>query len=167
MNGKIKAALGILVVVVALGAYFIVAQKSSAPSISLTTLQGEKLEMNALRGKVVLVNFWATSCTTCIKEMPALIETHHKYAPQGYETLAIAMDYDTPGFISAYALKTNLPFKVAHDADGAAAKAFGDIRLTPTTFLVDKQGNIVKRYLGEPDFAALHAEIEALLKAPA
>lgn len=167
MNGKVKAALGVLVVVIALGAYFIVAQKSPAPSISLTTLQGEKLEMNALRGKVVLVNFWATSCTTCIKEMPALIETHRKYAPQGYETLAIAMDYDTPGFISAYALKTNLPFKVAHDADGAAAKAFGDIRLTPTTFLVDRQGNIVKRYLGEPDFAALHAEIEALLKAPA
>lgn len=167
MNGKVKAVLGVLVVVIALGAYFIVAQKSPAPSVSLTTLQGEKLEMNALRGKVVLVNFWATSCTTCIKEMPALIETHHKYAPQGYETLAVAMDYDTPGFIAAYVLKANLPFKVAHDADGAAAKAFGDIRLTPTTFLVDKQGNIVKRYLGEPDFAALHAEIEALLKAPA
>ena len=167
MNGKIKAALGVVIVVVALCAYFIVAQKSSAPAISLTTYQGEKVEMNALRGKVVLVNFWATSCTTCIKEMPALIDTHRKFAAQGYETVAIAMDYDTPGFVAAYALKNALPFKVAHDADGAAAKAFGDIRLTPTTFLVDKQGRIVKRYLGEPDFAQLHAEIEALLKAPA
>jgi peroxiredoxin len=166
MNGKIKAALGVLIVVVALCAYFIVAQKSPAPAISLTTYQGEKVEMNALRGKVVLVNFWATSCTTCIKEMPALIETHRKYVAQGYETVAIAMDYDTPGFITAYALKNDLPFKVTHDADGAAAKAFGDIRLTPTTFLIDKQGNIVKRYLGEPDFAQLHSEIEALLKAP-
>jgi len=167
MSGKIKAALGILIVVVALCTYFIVAQKSPAPALSLTTLQGEKLELNALRGKVVLVNFWATSCTTCVKEMPTLIDTHRQYASQGYETVAIAMDYDTPGFIAAYALKNGLPFKIVHDADGKAAKAFGEIRLTPTTFLLDKQGNIVKRYLGEPDFAKLHAEIEALLKAPA
>lgn len=167
MNGKLKATLGVVVVVIALCAYFIVAQKSVAPALSLITLQGEKLELNALRGKVVLVNFWATSCTTCVKEMPALVETHRKYAAAGYETVTIAMDYDTPGFVTAYALKNGLPFKIVHDADGAAAKGFGDIRLTPTTFLIDKQGNIVKRYLGEPDFAQLHAEIEALLKAPA
>ncbi|MBY0339608.1 MAG: TlpA family protein disulfide reductase [Rhodocyclaceae bacterium] len=167
MNGKFKAAAGVLVVVVALCAYFIVAQKSSAPAIALTTLQGEKLELTALQGKVVLVNFWATSCTTCIKEMPALVSTHEKFAARGYETVAIAMDYDTPDFIRAYVQKSGLPFKIAHDADGGAARAFGDIRLTPTTFLIDRQGNIIKRYLGEPDFAALHAEIEALLKAPA
>ena len=164
MSGKIKAAAGVFVVVIALCAYFIVAQKSSAPAIALITLQGEKLELNALRGKVVLVNFWATSCTTCVKEMPALVETHRKYAPQGYETVAIAMDYDTPNFIAAYVLKSGLPFKVAHDTDGSAARAFSDIRLTPTTFLIDRQGNIIKRYLGAPDFDALHAEIEALLK---
>ena len=167
MNGKIKATLGVLVIVIALCAYFIVAQKSSAPALTLTTYQGEKLELNALQGKVVLVNFWATSCTTCVKEMPVLIETHRKYAAQGYETVAIAMDYDTPGFVAAYALKNGLPFKVVHDADGAAAKAFGDIRLTPTTFLIDRQGRIVKRYLGALSFDQLHAEIEALLKAPA
>jgi peroxiredoxin len=167
MNGKLKAALGVFVIVIAVSTYFIVAQKSVTPALSLTTYQGEKLELNALRGKVVLVNFWATDCTTCIKEMPALVETHRKYAAQGYETVAIAMNYDTPGFVAAYALKNGLPFQIAHDADGSAAKAFGDIRLTPTTFLIDKQGTIVKRYLGEPDFAKLHSEIEALLKAPA
>lgn len=167
MSGKIKAALGVLLVVVALCAYFIVAQKSPAPSVALATLQGEKLRTDDLRGKVVLVNFWATNCTTCVKEMPALMETHLKYAAQGFETLSIAMDYDPPGFVTAYALKNNLPFKVVHDADGSVAKAFGDIRLTPTTFLLDKQGRIIKRYLGAPDFASLQAEIEALLKAPA
>ena len=167
MNGKLKAALGILVVVAALGAYFIVAQKSRAPALTLTTYQGEKLELNAERGKVLLVNFWATSCTTCIKEMPDLVATHLKYASQGYETVAIAMDYDVPSYVAAYTIKNNLPFPVSHDKDGSAAKAFGGVRLTPTTFLIDRQGNIVKRYLGEPDMAALHAEIEALLKAPA
>jgi peroxiredoxin len=167
MNGKIKAALGVLIVIAALGAYFIVAQKSRAPALTLTTYQGEKLELNAERGKVLLVNFWATSCTTCIKEMPDLVATHRKYASQGYETIAIAMDYDVPNYIAAYAIKNALPFPVAHDSDGSAAKAFGGVRMTPTTFLIDKQGNIVKRYLGEPDMAALHAEIEALLKASA
>lgn len=167
MNGKLKATLGVLVVVIATCAYLIVAQKSMAPALTVTTYQGQKLELNALRGKVLLVNFWATSCTTCVKEMPALVATHNKYAAQGYATVAIAMDYDVPGFIAAYAMKNALPFAVAHDADGTAAKAFGDIRLTPTTFLIDKQGHIIKRYLGAPDFAQLHAEIEALLKAPA
>lgn len=167
MNVKLKAALGIVIIVAALGAYFIVAQKSPAPAVSLTTLQGKSFELNALRGKVVLVNFWATSCTTCVKEMPALSETYRKYAGQGYEMIAVAMDYDTPAFIAAYTLKNALPFSVAHDANGQVAKAFGDIRLTPTTFLIDKQGKIVQRYLGEPDFAKLHAQIEALLKAPA
>lgn len=167
MNGKLKAALGVLIVLIAASAYLIVAQKSSAPALTLTTYQGQKLELNALRGKVLLVNFWATSCTTCVKEMPALIDTYRTYVGQGYETIAIAMDYDTPAFIAAYASKNGLPFPVVHDADGTAAKAFGDIRLTPTTFLIDKQGHIVKRYLGAPDFAQLHAEIERLLKAPA
>jgi peroxiredoxin len=167
MNGKLKAALGVFVIVIAVSAYLIVAQKSVAPALSLMTYQGEKLELKALRGKVVLVNFWATDCSTCIKEMPALIETHRKYAAQGYETVAIAMSYDTPSFVTAYAHKNGLPFQITHDADGSAAKAFGDIRLTPTSFLIDKQGNIVKRYLGEPDFTKLHGQIEALLKAPA
>ncbi|HTJ96148.1 MAG TPA: TlpA disulfide reductase family protein [Rhodocyclaceae bacterium] len=166
MSGKLKAALGVIVVIAALGTYFIVAQKSVAPAVALTTYQGQKIDLTSLQGKVVLVNFWATDCPTCIKEMPALIETHNRYAGQGYETVAVAMSYDKPGFVSAYALKNALPFKVAHDADGTAAKAFGDIRLTPTSFLIDKHGNIVKRYLGEPDFSQLHTEIEALLKEP-
>lgn len=167
MHGKLKAALGVLVVVLALGAYFIVAQKSQAPALRLATIDGKNVELKAQRGKVLFVNFWATSCTTCVHEMPALIDTQRKYAAQGYETLAIAMDYDTPGYVAAFALRNGLPFIVAHDADGKAAQAFGGVRLTPTSFLIDKQGNIVKRYLGEPDMAALHAEIEALLKAPA
>lgn len=167
MNGKFKAALGVLVVVIALGAYFIVAQNTQAPALTLATINGKHLDLKAERGKVLLVNFWATSCTTCVHEMPDLIATYRKYAPQGYETVAIAMDYDTPAYVATFTLKNGLPFPVAHDADGSAAKAFGGVRLTPTSFLIDKQGNIVKRYLGEPDMAALHAEIEALLKAPA
>ena len=115
------------------------------------------------KGKVTLVNFWATSCVTCIAEMPKLVETHQKYKAKGYETLAVAMDYDTPAYVVHFAKTRELPFKVAIDNTGAVAKAWGDVKLTPTTYLVDKQGQIVKRYVGEPNFAELHALIEKLL----
>ena len=73
------------------------------------------------------------------------------------------MQYDKPEYVSRFAAQRALPFLVAYDHDGQAAKAWGDVRLTPTTFLLDKQGRIVKRYVGQPDFAALHAQIEKLL----
>ena len=73
------------------------------------------------------------------------------------------MQYDKPEYVSRFATQRALPFLVAYDHDGQAAKAWGDVRLTPTTFLLDKQGRIVKRYVGQPDFAALHAQIEKLL----
>lgn len=164
MKAKLRIALAVVFVAAIAGiSYFIVAQKPLAPAIEITTLQGDKIALSALRGKVVLVNFWATSCTTCVHEMPQIKSTYEQFSPRGYETLAIAMNYDTPEYIRAYVAKNGLPFTVAHDAQGAAAAAFGDIRLTPTTFLIDKQGHIVQRYLGEPDFTQLHALIDKLL----
>ena len=77
--------------------------------------------------------------------------------------MAVAMDYDTPAYVVHFAKTRELPLKVAIDNTGAVAKAWGDVKLTPTTYLVDKQGQIVKRYVGEPNFAELHALIEKLL----
>ena len=109
-------------------------------------------------------NFWATSCVTCVKEMPQIIETYNKFKDQGFETIAVAMDYDPPNFVLTYAQQKQLPFKVALDIDGGVAKSFGNVRLTPTTFIIDKRGRVVKQYLGEPDFGQLHALLEAKLK---
>jgi peroxiredoxin len=142
---------------------FVYTAKPLAPDASLTTLQGEHIDTASLRGKVVLVNFWATTCSSCIAEMPLLIATHQKFAARGLETLAIAMDYDPPEQVRAYAEKNALPFKVALDPDGAAAKSFEGVRLTPTTFLIDRQGRIVHKYLGPPDFNALHVLLEKLV----
>jgi peroxiredoxin len=114
---------------------------------------------------VTLVNFWATTCVTCVKEMPALVATHQKFAPRGYETVAVAMSYDPPAWVLNFAQSRQLPFKVALDNTGEIAKAWGDVKLTPTTYLVDKRGQIVKRYVGEPEMAALHSLIEKLLAA--
>ena len=128
------------------------------------TLKGESLMTSDLRGKVVLVNFWATDCVTCVHEMPKLIETHNKFEKQGFETVAVAMSYDPPNYVARFSEQNKLPFKVALDVQGKIAAGFGDIRFTPTTFLLDKRGRIIQRYLGEPDFTQLHRLVEAALK---
>ena len=135
----------------------------TAPESTFVLLDGSKKSTADFKGKVTLVNFWATSCVTCVAEMPKLIATHQKYAAQGYETVAVAMSYDPPSYVVNYTETRQLPFKVAIDNTGAVAKAWGDVKLTPTTYLVNKRGEIVKQYVGEPDFAALHQLIEKLL----
>jgi peroxiredoxin len=151
---------------IAIVAWFALTPTVAAPEVKFTTLKGEQLSTSDLRGKVVLVNFWATTCVTCVAEMPKMVETYNKYRTQGFETVAVAMSYDPPNYVLNYVEKTKLPFKVALDPIGQVAKSFGDIRLTPTTFVIDRRGNIVKQYLGEPDFVQLHALLEAKLKEP-
>jgi peroxiredoxin len=135
----------------------------AAPESTFVLLDGSKKTTADLKGKVTLVNFWATSCVTCVAEMPKVISTYNKYKSQGYDTVAVAMSYDPPSYVVNYTETRKLPFKVAIDNTGAVAKAWGDVKLTPTTYLVNKRGEIVKQYVGEPDFAALHQLIEKLL----
>ena len=135
----------------------------AAPESTFVLLDGSRQSTADLKGKVTLVNFWATSCVTCVAEMPKVIATYNKYKAQGYDTLAVAMSYDPPSYVVNYTETRQLPFKVAIDNTGAVAKAWGDVQLTPTTFLVNKRGQIVKQFVGEPDFAALHQLIEKLL----
>jgi len=134
-----------------------------APDSTFVLLDGSQQKTADFRGKVVLVNFWATSCTSCVAEMPKLMATYDKYRERGYDTVAVAMSYDPPSYVVNFSQTRKLPFKVAIDNTGAVASAWGDVRLTPTTYLVDKRGQIVKRYVGEPDFAELHRLIEDLL----
>ena len=135
----------------------------TAPNTTFVLLDGSQQTTADLKGKVTLVNFWATSCVTCIAEMPQITATHNKYKAKGYDTVAVAMSYDPPSYVVNYAQTRALPFKVAIDNTGAVAKAWGDVQLTPTTYLVNKRGEIVKQYVGAPDFPALHQLIEKLL----
>ncbi|MBP6245578.1 TlpA disulfide reductase family protein [Limnohabitans sp.] len=134
-----------------------------APESSFVLLDGSTVTSQQLQGKVSLVNFWATSCTTCVAEMPELVATYNKFKDKGYETVAVAMRYDPPSYVVNFAQTRQLPFKVAIDNTGAVAREWGDIQLTPTTFLVNKRGEIVKRYVGAPNFVELHQLIEKLL----
>ena len=147
-----------------LGAYVYFGEGAQqAPQTQFVLLDGSSKTTQYLRGKVTLVNFWATSCTTCVAEMPEIVATYNKYKDQGYDTLAVAMSYDPPSYVLNFAQSRQLPFQVAIDNTGAVAKAWGDVKLTPTTYIVNKRGEIVKTYIGQPDFAELHQLIEKLL----
>lgn len=164
-TSRILAA-AIVTVAVGIGGYLTYASLGSstpAPSVGYTLLDGSRSSTDQLRGKVVLVNFWATDCSTCVKEMPEIVATHQKYKAQGFETLAVAMSYDPPAYVINFAESRKLPFGVAIDNTGAIAKSFGQVQLTPTSVLINKRGEIVKRYVGEPDFVALHQLVEKLL----
>jgi peroxiredoxin len=150
--------------VIAIGlALYAGAGASPAPPSTFVLLDGSSKTTEDLKGHVTLVNFWATSCTTCVAEMPKIIATHDKYRAKGYDTMAVAMSYDPPSYVVNFAQTRKLPFQVAIDNTGAIAKAWGDVQLTPTTYVVNKRGEIVKRYVGEPDFPELHRLIEKLL----
>ena len=137
--------------------------RAPAPESTFVLLDGSTQTTADLRGKVTRVNFWATSCVTCVAEMPEIVDTYNKYRTQGFETLAVAMSYDPPSYVVNFAQTRKLPFKVAIDNTGNVAKAWGDVRLTPSTFIVNKRGEIVKTYVGTPNFAELHQLIEKLL----
>jgi peroxiredoxin len=138
-------------------------RETVAPEVRFATLAGDSFATSELRGKVVLVNFWATTCVTCVQEMPKIAETYRAYAPRGYETIAVAMSYDHPNQVAAFARNRALPFMVALDGSGEIARGFGGVRGTPTSFLIDRRGRIVAQFLGEPDWARLHAVLEKAL----
>ncbi|HYH40730.1 MAG TPA: TlpA disulfide reductase family protein [Burkholderiales bacterium] len=138
-----------------------------APEVTFTSLTGERIGPAELRGRVVLVNFWATDCAVCVKEMPRLVQTYKTHREGGLSVIAVAMRHDPPNYVLNYTEKNQLPFTVALDPMGELAKAFGDVRLTPTTILIDKRGNMVTRILGEPDFTKLDALIAEKLAEPA
>lgn len=161
----VKPALAALLIAGAgIAAYVTLNQRASAPQITFLSIKGEKISPESLHGKVVMVNFWATSCATCVAEMPKMVDTYNKFKSQGLEFVAVAMKEDPPNYVINYAETRKLPFKVALDVSGDAAKAYGNVAMTPTTFVIDKDGKILKRYLGEPDFAALHKLLEKSLQ---
>ena len=164
---KLTRHLAVGLVVLAIGAtaalsYF-AGRVDMAPDAAFTRLDGSASRISHLQGKVVLVNFWATTCAVCVKEMPQLVATHQKFSARGFETLAVAMSYDPPSSVVNFTESRRLPFTVVIDNTGSVARSFGEVKLTPTSVLINKHGEIVKRYVGEPDFAAMNQLIDDLL----
>lgn len=152
-----------LAMALAVGGWFLLAPAAKAPGVTYPSIDGRQVQQSALEGKVVLVNFWATSCVTCVKKMPMIVDSYEKYQPEGFEVVAVAMQYDPANYVLNFAETRKLPFTVALDPVGEIAKAFGDVTLTPTSFLVGRDGRIIKRYLGDVDQRVYFADIEKAL----
>ncbi len=136
----------------------------AAPNVSMTTLQQQQIDLQQLNGKPTLVVFWSTTCPGCIKEMPHLIELYDQLHHQGLEIIGVAMAYDTPEMVKKLVALRKIPYTITYDNGGDIASAFGGVKLTPTTFLINPDGNIVRQKIGDLDFAKLRHEIESMLK---
>ncbi|MBR6027030.1 MAG: TlpA family protein disulfide reductase [Neisseriaceae bacterium] len=136
-------------------------KQNTAPQFNSTNIINKQIinEKNFL-DKITILNFWYPSCPGCVQEMPQLIAFHQQYSKlPNFQTIAISLNLNTENEVIDYTQKYKLPFIVSYDTDGSVAKAY-DVVLAPTTFLIDEQGNIVRRYLGEPDWQELKAYIE-------
>lgn len=139
----------------------IIAAAGAIAALLAFTLSGRDPQVqlqSELRGKVVLVSFWATYCGPCLHEMPKLVETHKKFSARGFDTLAIAVHKDDPARVAQFAKA--LPFNVTFDGSGELARQFGNVRITPTSILIDKRGRVLRRYVGRPDWSELHGLVE-------
>jgi peroxiredoxin len=134
------------------------------PDTTFSTITGKKIALHDLRGKPVIVTFWATDCTNCIKEIPHFVELYKQYHDRGLEIIAVAMSYNPPNHVLEVSRAQNLPYDVALDMQSENAHAFGDVSLTPTTFLIDLEGNIVLEKTGMIDLDAMKAQLLAITK---
>jgi thiol-disulfide isomerase/thioredoxin len=142
-----------------------------APELTLKDLDGKDLSLTQYKGKVVLVNFWATWCEPCQVEIPWLIEMQQKYAPKGFTVLGIAMDEEGASVVTPWVQKErfdvngtksqmNYPIVLGNDA---AADKFGGLLGYPTSVLITRDGKIVKRITGLISYEEISKSIESQL----
>jgi cytochrome c biogenesis protein CcmG, thiol:disulfide interchange protein DsbE len=131
-----------------------------APDFALTDLSGRPLRLSDYRGKVVILDFWATWCEPCKEEIPHLIEMQNKYSAQGLQVLGVSMDDDQPPVVKfQQQFKMNYPVAVG---DSKLADQYGGILGLPITFVIDRQGRIISRHVGATNPSVLETEIQKL-----
>lgn len=157
---------GLLLILIA-GYLFVQYQtknKTMAPAVTFQLITGPKLALSELRGRPVLVVFWATTCLSCLKEIPHYIDLYNKYRDKGLEIIAVAMPYDRPDHVLDMQKQKKMNYPIALDIQSEVVRAFGHIRITPNSFVIDPTGRIVKQQIGLWDIEELNGLIEALIQ---
>ncbi|MCB1794688.1 MAG: TlpA family protein disulfide reductase [Candidatus Competibacteraceae bacterium] len=134
-----------------------------APPLVGQTLDGRTLTLEQLRGKPVLVTFWATTCPSCVEEIPHLTELYRELNPKGLEIIGVAMAYDPPEQVRAMVRQRQIPYPIVLDSEERIAREFDNVQLTPTSVLVSPEGRIVQYRLGLLDMSELRNTIAGML----
>ncbi len=134
-----------------------------APAVNFMTLKGEKIELKKWRGKPVLVTFWATDCPSCVQEVEDFRGLYQQFHPKGLEIIAVAMAYDPPNHVVEMTRAKQIPYSVALDLRGDIARAFNNVSVTPTTFLINPAGQIVFSKVGLFNFKTMQDKIQQLI----
>ena len=120
---------------------------SLAPDFELLALDGRPLKLSDLRGKAILLNFWATYCGPCKIEMPWFVELQKEYGPQGFQIIGVAMDDASTDEIAKFAKQMGVNYPVLIGKD-SVADSYGGVSVLPTTFFVDRDGKLIAREFG-------------------
>jgi peroxiredoxin len=135
-----------------------------APQFVREDLSGKKLDLSALRGKVVLLNFWATWCAPCQLEMPRFVAWQRQYGQRGLQVVGISMDDDPELVRKVYAkLRVNYPVAMGDEQFG---ELYGGVLGLPVTYLIDTNGEVRAEFHGETDLDAMEAQMKLLLPRP-
>ncbi len=134
-------------------------QKGAAPQFTLSDIEGRQLSLSHYRGKVVILDFWATWCPPCKKEIPDFISLQNQYASQGLQIIGIGLD--EPSAVASFARQNGINYPVAV-GDDAIANLYGGVSGIPTTFIIDRNGTIKNRFEGFTDRSVFEAEIRKL-----
>jgi len=140
-------------------------QRQKAPNFTLKDADGNPVNLTDYRGKVVLVNFWATWCGPCEVEIPWFVEFEKKYKDQGFAVLGLSMDDDGWKSVRPYIASHKINYRVMI-ASEVVSQQFGDIEALPTSFVLDRQGRIATNHVGLVDKRDYQNEILKLLELP-
>ena len=157
------AGIALAVVLISAAVWFMPAGLREAPPLVGQTLDGRTLTLEQFRGKPVLVTFWATTCPSCVEEMPHLIDLYREMNPKGLEIIGVAMAYDPPEQVRAMAKQLQIPYPIVLDSQERIAREFDNVQLTPTSVLVSPEGRIVQYRLGLLDMPELRNTIAGML----
>ncbi|MCM8815197.1 MAG: TlpA family protein disulfide reductase [Candidatus Omnitrophica bacterium] len=159
-----KLAVFLAVAVIVLTVVSALSQTNKAPDFNLVDLQGKKISLTSLKGNVVVLNFWASWCPPCKKEIPDFVKTYNKYRDKGFVIIGVAVNSDVKD-VKELVKQYNITYPIAMD-DGSASKAYGPITAVPTTFIIGKDGNLVSggKKIGMFTEGELEKFVEPLLK---
>ena len=150
-------------VLIAGNAYFYFTEKAKLfPDITFTLIDGKKLSSGELSGEAVLINFWATTCTPCRKEIPDLINLHNEYSSKGLSVIGVAMPYDRPDHVLRFKQDYKIPYSLAIDIDSSIAARL-KVEAIPVTLLISPRGKIGYRQSGVINVDEMRKRIAAML----